>query len=391
MASEADRAKRARRVLVVVNDLGAGGAQRAALEQAAALDPERFEVELASLEIESQRGWNEERFRHVPIRRLRPPGASLARSWAGLREEISRFEPHLVHNHLAVSGLFGTLTARALGVPRVVTTFHNLTDWQEKRFHPLRVAARRAFQLCDRLVAVSHAVRTAMGAVSSRLEARTEVIHNGVDLASFRNLGAQREQERARLGFESSDFVVGAVARFDRRKGLDLLIEAASLARPRLPELKLLLVGDGVERPRLEAQIRDLGLESAVRCPGACSDVGPFLAAMDLFAAPSRTEGQGIAIVEAMAAGLPVLASRVGGIPEVVADGVCGRLLPSGAKTPWSAALVDLGTRPEERRRLALQAPARAAAFSLEAAAERIERLYGVLLETPRSLLRTAA
>jgi glycosyltransferase involved in cell wall biosynthesis len=214
---------------------------------------------------------------------------------------------------------------------------------------------------------------------------RTVTVHNGVPIERLRGATQDRVAARAALGYGPMDFVVGSVARFDPRKGLDTLLEAAAIAVVRCPELRVLLVGDGPERARLEEMARALGIVPKVKILNHQIEVRSILAAMDLFAAPSRTEGLGMAIIEALAAGIPVIGSRVGGIPEVVEDGRCGRLLPAGDTPRWAEALVEIGARPAELASWARSAPSIADRFSLEKSGAQIERLYDRLLgrETP--------
>lgn len=368
------------RVLVVINDLAPGGAQRAALDQAAGLDPSRYQLEVASLELAPSGAEPGDRFRHVPLRRSHPPDATGIRGWLELDRVLGHFDPDLVHGHLAAATVAGTLAARRRGVPRAIATFHNLTDWEEKRRHPLRLALRRTATWCDAVVAVSEAVRAAMARVDPALAARTRVIPNGIDLASFRSARRERDESRARLGYAADAFVVGAVARCDRRKGLDVLIEAAASASASVPSLRLLLVGDGPERSRLHAQAAARGLESRVTFAGRRSDVRPFLAAMDLFAAPSRTEGQGVALIEALACGLPVVGSRVGGIPEVVPEGRCGLLVAPGAPEALATAIAALARDPDRRAAMAGEASRHAERYALSEGVARLARLYDELL-----------
>ena len=175
--------------------------------------------------------------------------------------------------------------------------------------------------------------------------------------------------------------MVGAVARFDPRKGLDLLLEAVAIALPKRPEIRVLLVGDGPERGFLEAQAEALALGRVVRFVGERTDVRFDLAAMDLFAAPSRSEGLGVALIEALAAGVPVVGARVGGIPEVVEDEACGLLVEPGSPERLAEAILRLAGSKPELARLARRAPERAAVFSIESTRWRLERLYDTLLE----------
>ncbi len=217
------------------------------------------------------------------------------------------------------------------------------------------------------------------------LGARTSVLHNGADLSGYRDLAGMRHAAREVLGYRSGAFVVGAIARLDPRKGLDVLLEAASAALPRLPGLEVLIVGDGAERSRLVALSHERGLHTRVRFAGEHSDVRPYLAAFDLFAAPSRSEGLGIALVEALAAGVPVAGSRVGGIPEVLAQGEAGWLVEPTVAA-WTEALVTASRDTATREHFAHVGPQAAEAFSLEHMREVLAAAYrDVLGEAERT------
>ena len=368
---------------MVINDLGAGGAQRAVLEQARVLDHSRFEVEIASLEFKPGETWASTTSPRVPIR---VPGLR------GLVPYLREFRPQIVHAHLIAASVTAVVAARAAGHPRVMATFHNMTDWEEKRSHPVRILGRALLRDCGALIAVSEAVRAAITRVSPDLGERATVIHNGADLAPFGQVRRGHAAARALLGYDPHAFVVGGVARLDPRKGMDVLLEAAGLTLDHLPGLQVLIVGDGPERGRLESLARVLGLEARVRFVGEQRDVRPYLAALDLFVAPSRTEGMGLAIVEAMAAGIPVVAARVGGIPEVLEDGAAGWLVDGGDPSVWAQAIARAAALPHERLRLSAVGPERARLFSIERTRRRLEAVYDRLLgHEPVTTLERAA
>lgn len=361
---------RRRRIAVVLNDLGAGGAQRAAVEQAACLDPREWEVEVASLELKSAAGWDSRLPRRIPVRR---PGV------AGLAGWLRGFAPDLVHAHLARATIASAAALPFAGTPAFVATCHNLSDWEQRRNHPVRLLARLALHRADRVVAVSEAVREAMAGVDPALAARTRVLWNGVDLSGFAQVRTMREAAREVLGYRAGTFVVGVVARLDPRKGLDLLLDAASDAIHRVPGLELLIVGDGSERERLVARSHELGLHTRVRFVGEQSDVRPYLAAFDLFAAPSRSEGLGLALVEAMASGVPVAGAPVGGIPEVLARGEAGWLVPN-TRSAWTDALVRAARSPQECARIAEAGLVQSSRFGLDAMRDALAGLYDEVL-----------
>ncbi len=371
-------------MLFVINELLLGGAQRVLLDQARGLDRSRFTPEVASLEVVPD-GAMTPAFREagLPLHLLRkahePQWFALRRlhaiMWRGL--------PDIVHTHLAVAGIAGRCMARAHRVERIVTTLHNLSDWEERRASPLRALDRHTLRFAHAVVAVSDAVGRAAANVSPELTPRLSTVHNGVSLATFEGATAERAAARAELGIAPDAFVVGSVARLDPRKGLDTLIEAAALAVARVPQLHVMIVGDGPERGRLEALVAARGLGQHVSLRAHEPRVRGHLAAMDVFAAPSITEGLGVAIIEALAAGVPGLASRVGGIPEILEPDAahaarleCGMLLPPADPAAWADAIARVASDGALRQRWASAAPARARAFGLDVSVRALEAVY---------------
>jgi glycosyltransferase involved in cell wall biosynthesis len=365
-------------VLVLINDLAIGGAQRVAAGQAAGLAAGGFDVHVASLESVVRGALLDEcraaGVRVHPLRAAREPQAWAVARLQGL---LTRLRPALVHTHLARAGVTGRTCARIARVPRVVSTLHNLSDWEERAGEPWRALDRRTLRWCDAIVAASEAIRRAVEWRDPVLAARTCVIRNGVDVGVFAVRDAdQRATDRASFGLDPHHFVIGAVCRLEPRKGIDTLLGAFSSVIAKRPESRLLIVGDGPERAALEAAVGAGRLESVVRFTGERRDVAGCLAAMDVFAAPSRTEGLGLALIEAMASGLPVLGSRVGGIPEVLGDGRCGWLLPADDVRAWSDALVRIAGGPELRLAMGAAARHRASCFSIAASNRALAELY---------------
>jgi glycosyltransferase involved in cell wall biosynthesis len=149
-----------------------------------------------------------------------------------------------------------------------------------------------------------------------------------------------------------------------------------------VPGARLLLIGDGPERERLAALATRLGVSGRITVTGTTSDVGAYLAAADVFAAPSRNEGMGRALVEAMALGLPVVGAAVGGIPAVVTDGVCGRLVPADDVEALAEALTELARDAALRAKLGTGAVERAEAFSTVVADTAMLAVYHGLVRT---------
>jgi glycosyltransferase involved in cell wall biosynthesis len=379
------------RILYLINDLALGGAQRVLASQATGLERACFAPEVASLELIPDGPIGREiEAAGIPVHRLLEPGETAPQALPRLVGLMRRERFDLVHAHLAAADVSASLASCLVDVPALVTTFHNLRDWEERADGPLRWVERRTLSLCDRVIVVSDAVGKAMLRRLPDLRERTVLIRNGVDLERVHGAGGRRDLAREAFGIPRDAFVVGAVARLDRSKGLDILLEAAAQTTREVRELRLLLAGDGPERPRLEELADDLGLRPRTVFTGPAADVRDALGALDLFVAPSRTEGLGLALLEAQGAGVAVLGARVGGIPEVVEHEVAGELVDSHEPSDWARRIAALA---RDRGRLAAYAaagPSRAARFSLPKSVAALERLYLELLE-PASRLDEAA
>jgi glycosyltransferase involved in cell wall biosynthesis len=201
-----------------------------------------------------------------------------------------------------------------------------------------------------------------------------------VPTAELRAAAPPRTEARARLGLEPGELVVVGLGRLVPIKGFDLLVRALPSLIAQIPSARVLLVGDGAERARLDAIAKSLGVTARLRMTGETGDVTTYLAAADVVAVPSRNEGMGRVIVEAMALGLPVVATAVGGIPDVVTDGECGRLVAPEDVNALAAALIELGRDSGLRRKLGEAAEERAEAFSTAVASEKLLAVYAALV-----------
>lgn len=253
----------------------------------------------------------------------------------------------VVHTHMFASNLLGRLAAMIAGVQPIVATVQLIADreswWQ--------ILLDRLLQHCTAsMVASSEAVRQSFIRRGIR-PAKIRTIYNSIDLTHFDvDREAVRRATRREFGWDESHFVVGAVARLEKVKGLEHLVEAAQAVVQAIPGARFLFVGDGPERACLQAQARRLGLERHCLFAGLRQDVPQILPALDLFALPSLSEALGIAAIEALASGVPVVASRVGGVPEVVVSGETGLLIPHGNAHQLAEAILRVAARPEEAR-----------------------------------------
>ncbi len=284
----------------------------------------------------------------------------------------------IVHSHGKGAGLYGRLAARLTGVV-AIHTFHGIHYRNYPRLYLTveRYLARHGYAVVH--VSASQA-REAL-ALGLAPAGRSRLLVNGVDAVRVRAAIAREPLSRAALGLDQDALVLGAVARFDPVKGLDVLVRAFAQILARRPDTQLLLVGDGPEAPRLRELARALGLAERVVFAGALKDAARGLPALDLYVSASQREGLPLALLEAMACGLPVLATRVPGNVDVVNDGVTGVLVPPGDPDGLARAAVELLEDPARRRALG------------EAGRERVESHFALsrLVTEMRDLYREAA
>ena len=240
--------------------------------------------------------------------------------------QLRRLRPHVVHSRNWAT-FDAVLAARLARVPVVVHGEHGRDISDPDGLHALRNRVRRlSTPLISRFVTVSDDLRRWL-VERVRIPASKIVhIYNGVDTTRFSP--GPGERVRARLGLSVDQPVIGTVARLDPVKDQPGLLRAFALAVRQEPEAVLLIVGDGPCRPALEALAGSLGVRRSVQFLGERSDVPDLLRAMDVFVLPSIAEGISNTVLEAMATGLPVVATRVGGNPELVEDGTTGMLVP---------------------------------------------------------------
>jgi glycosyltransferase involved in cell wall biosynthesis len=294
----------------------------------------------------------------------------------------------LVHTHTSKAGFLGRLAARLARVPAVVHQPHGhiFYAYYGPRLTALYVALERlAARWTDRIVTLTERGTEEHLAQGIGHRRQFVAIPSGVPTAELAARAPARADARARLGLDAGDFVIVSVGRLVPVKGFDLLVAALVRVLDEVPTARVLLVGEGPEQAALAAQAAALGLAGRVRLDGAVSGAGggllDYLAAADVCAAPSRNEGMGRALVEAMALGVPVVGAAVGGIPAVIGADEAGRLVPPGDPAALAAALVELGRDPGLRTKLGQAARARAELFSAAVAHGRLVALYGRLLE----------
>jgi glycosyltransferase involved in cell wall biosynthesis len=308
----------------------------------------------------------------VPVRSLGmgriPTPATLVR----LRAAIEASKPRLVHAFL-YAGIQLSRTLKGIGAPFKLISSPRATY---RTRSTAELAVDRALKSQDDLL-IAEAEASSRYLIDSLGYARdkVDVIRNGVDLESSAFSPEGRAQKRRELGVADGELLLGCVGRLDPQKGQETLLKALAKAPGRL-----VIVGVGPDREKLERLAADLGLGKRCMFAGEVPDARPWLSAIDLLVHPAVFEGTPNVVMEAMAAGRPVLATNVDGISEVLEDGRTGRLVPPGDADALAAAIYELASNTPARLELGVRAAEQARKFDLDAMIRAYEGAYEKVL-----------
>lgn len=265
-------------------------------------------------------------YREVRVISLSPQDRrNAATTILALTKILRREHADAVHIHNFLSQVHGAPAAKLAGVPVVVTTKHG---WIWPRVLGSRALAGKFWGLADALVTVSRQMRTGFVSAYGFPIERTRVILNGINTDRFRPAEGDRQEGRRRVLGLSGAPLLGTVCRLIGYKGVPTLLEAFRGVRERLPDAALVLAGDGPERRAYEQQAEGLGIARSVHFLGNRSDVAAIYPLLDIYVQASHREGVSLTMLEAASCALPIVATNVGGNPEIVVDGKTGRLVP---------------------------------------------------------------
>ncbi len=368
------------RVLQIVTSLAVGGAQRHLLELLPGLR-QFADIDLVYFRDHDLRPEFEacvERIAHLPM--AGPFGAVRLPHLAAF---IRRGRYALVHTHLLRADMYGALAARAVGVRAIVSTKHNiearLSSSSARALHALATRSTR------RTIAISEAVARWANQQLGIPRDHLDIIRYGLDPAPFS--GLDREAARRELGFQAHVPLVLCPARLDPQKRHDVLLRAFAQVRQELGNAQLLCAGETqlggpAYRTRLLELSDELGLRDAVRWLGVRSDMPNLMTAADLVVLSSDWEGLGLVVMEAAMAGRPVVATAVGGVPEIVEHQVTGSLVPQGDEQALASEMTTMLLNPNQRARMGADARRHAAqAFDLERMRTATRSLYAEVLQ----------
>jgi L-malate glycosyltransferase len=370
-------AQRAPRVMQVVLSLTPGGTEHLVVQICKRL-PAEYGTVVCCLDAEGE--WAADlQARGIEVRALRRRAGFRPQVGRAIAQFAAERDIDVLHCHQYSSFVYGRIAAMWNRRLKIVYTEHGrLSDappsWKRRLVNPL------LSRFDSSIVAVSHELRDYM--IESRFPSeRVRVIHNGIEPAVAAS-PLDRRRARMLLGLDDRAFVVTTVARLDPVKDLVTLLDAFAHVRTRVPSARLVIVGDGPERQRLEARAAQDDLAGSVRITGYRADVRALLPAADVYASSSISEGVSITILEAMATGIPVVATAVGGTPEILSDGTGGILVPSRDPARMGAAIVSLAE--DHRQRAALAGAARhrlETSFTIDRMVDDYARTYRGLVD----------
>ena len=363
------------RVVYLAHAFMVGGAEEMVLNLVRRL-PDRFEASVCCIHEAGPIGAEIEKTgTPVTVLGLNP---GLRRPWdvARIQRYLAEKRPQIVHTFLLTASLYGRLAEILARVPIVIGTEVNIYERKRGRH---AVAERLLMAWTDRVVVSAESVREFYIRQIHADPSKVEVIYNAVDFSQAAAT-TSRAAMRATLGLHAADLVVGIIARLTEQKGHRYLFDA--LARtPELASTHLLVIGDGHLRDELAVDVQSRGLAARVHFLGPRRDLGDLLAAIDVFVLPSVWEGLPLSLVLAMGAEVPVVATRVAGVPEVVDDGRTGLLVAPGDASELGHALARLCTDAELRRRMGRDGRAAVLPrFGVDGYVKAITELYDRLL-----------
>jgi glycosyltransferase involved in cell wall biosynthesis len=353
--------------------LGRGGAERLTVTSAGTFDRSRWRIDVAYVLPHKDAFVDDLNEAGIDVHCVGTAGRR-ARWIHHLGRLLTTGGYDLVHTHSPLPAI----AVRAIPTrrrPPVVHTEHNL--WE--RYQPLtRLGNALTFRRNAGALAVSAGVASSMG---RRLGVpRATVLHHGIDVDNAVRGAAARTAARTTLGLSETAPVIGTVANFTPKKDHATLLAAVATLAPAHPDLQLLLIGAGPLEDEVRRRVATLGLQGTVMFTGSRDDITEILPALDAFVLSSRYEGLPIALLEAMASGVPPVATVVGGVPEVITDGRDGLLVPAGRADLLTVAVGRVLEDRDLRSRLARAAHGRAADFDIARTVRRIEQWYEEIL-----------
>ncbi len=330
------KSSQAKKILHIVEDLQIGGLEKILASIVLSLDPSKYDPQVWCLTMGGQVA-DELIKRGISVRILGLNGYYNLLRIAALARMMKKEKFHIIHTHGYFAGTFGRLAAILAGVPVIIAHIHS-TYYEYGRRNLL--IERFLSLFTDRIICISKAVERFITVNEKIRKEKTRLIYNAVTPPDKLLDDHMKKNIRASLGLDAGAVVIAVVASLTANKGHGILLTAFRDIFMSHPSVRLLIIGDGPLREQIEASTRQLMIDQAVVFTGIRKDVFDLLQIADIFVLPTQIrEGLGVALIEAMAVGLPVIGTSIGGIPEVIQEGVNGFLVSPGSTEQLAEAI----------------------------------------------------
>lgn len=367
-----------------------GGAERHMTLLASHLNPEKYQVTFVFSDYKQLKTWQEQlKTLKIPFHAVKVAHKHDPRHFTALKKILNDLKPEILHLHLWNPGSCRyAFYATDRKVTKIIATEHDP--------FPLRGIKRSLKKQCLKktahTIAVSNANHDLLLKEYPELKNRISVIHNGIDLSEFEKallrFSAQEKQKIRTVQFksEADDFIIECIAALHPRKGLKYLIEAFKKVAETIPKAKLVILGEGPQENELKKLIKNLDLDNKIVLLGFQKNIPKLLKSSDLFILPSIKEAFGLVLLEAMACQLPVIASNVGGIPEIINDHKNGELVPPANIQVLADKIIEIYKNKAQREKIAFLGNHDVKKFDAKEMAQKTENVYNKILnhESPK-------
>lgn len=335
------------KIVLVIDLLGTGGAERQLIELVKNIDREKFEISVVSLSTEKTDLLSELIENNIEVKLIDQWGKICIPTFINLYKFIKLKRPDIVHTYLFTASLYGRIVARLAGVPFVISSERSTEVWKKKSYI---ITDYILSKFTNRIIVNAKAIKEMLIKREKIPAKKIQVIYNGLDLNRLISKETNIEEIKKKLNIFNGNKIIGIVGRLTKEKDHITFLRAAKIISDYYDNANFLVVGGGDLRGELEGYASVLGISNKVIFTGKTNNVAETLRAIDVFVSTSLYEGCSNAILEAMASGLPVVATKVGGNPEIVNDGLTGILVPPRNPDLLAEAVLSLLNNPELRK-----------------------------------------
>ena len=329
-------------ILVLLTASSGAGAERLVLYQMKNYDRKRFNLHVITLRkgnLEGEFG-NVDKINYSCVNSKRKLSLKPIKKLLGY---VNKNKIELIHTHLIEADMYGFITKLMNPKIKLICTKHDTNEFRRKIFWRL---INKLFSLnVNQVLAVSKSVKEFITKYEFIPPQKIKVLYNGINTNKFK-ISEDTKKLKQEFKLKDKDFIIGIAGRLIKQKGHRYLFKAIATLKDKIPGIKLLIVGDGEIRKELEEYVHKLNIEREVIFLGFRKDMPALYSLMDVFCLPSEFEGFGVVLIEAMACEKPVVATKVGGVPEVVLDGETGILVPPKNPDALAQAILKLLTNP---------------------------------------------